>query len=206
MEVVTILRTFLAESLNSDMMFLSGYLSLLVSSMVLEYLLTPTIEPTIFWPCVFCLTISGLNTMVTFLSEPTPASVGYQRLIAITYMIRCIVPVTVWYHVVVQTGHFLWGPLYLLFYVDTVTFLLFWFCFLSRRAVVQHTTHRLTSALYLELRKHDTQGECPICLEEYAPLDLLLLPCSHLFHEACLEIWLRNHQTCPICRRTVHES
>ena len=27
------------------------------------------------------------------------------------------------------------------------------------------------------------------------------LPCSHLFHEACIQSWLEKQHTCPTCRK-----
>ncbi|PKU80966.1 RING-H2 finger protein ATL11 [Dendrobium catenatum] len=49
---------------------------------------------------------------------------------------------------------------------------------------------------------------CPICLFDYEEQGddnaLRLLPeCGHLFHAACVDLWLRRRQTCPLCRSLV---
>ncbi|KAJ0966339.1 hypothetical protein J5N97_027477 [Dioscorea zingiberensis] len=43
---------------------------------------------------------------------------------------------------------------------------------------------------------------CSICLADYKDSDVLrLLPdCRHLFHLKCVDPWLRQHPTCPVCR------
>ena len=43
--------------------------------------------------------------------------------------------------------------------------------------------------------------ECSICLTEVNEgEDTILLPCGHMFHEACVTKWLQIHNTCPLCR------
>jgi hypothetical protein len=46
---------------------------------------------------------------------------------------------------------------------------------------------------------------CPVCLEDYAAKDVLrVLPaCGHAFHAACIDAWLRQHPTCPVCRASL---
>lgn len=45
---------------------------------------------------------------------------------------------------------------------------------------------------------------CTICLECLEPAqDIGVLPCSHVFHCACVEQWLRGRRTCPNCRTEV---
>lgn len=46
------------------------------------------------------------------------------------------------------------------------------------------------------------QSCCSICLGDYKDSDLLrrLPDCSHAFHVACIDEWLRMHATCPMCR------
>ncbi|KAF7822440.1 E3 ubiquitin-protein ligase RING1-like [Senna tora] len=47
----------------------------------------------------------------------------------------------------------------------------------------------------------DEQTECIICLATYESGDRLkVLPCNHRFHGDCLEKWLTDHATCPLCR------
>ncbi|KAJ5719004.1 hypothetical protein N7493_007459 [Penicillium malachiteum] len=45
---------------------------------------------------------------------------------------------------------------------------------------------------------------CPICTEAYeVEVPILTLPCGHLFHEQCVQIWLRRSSSCPLCRRVI---
>uniref|UniRef100_A0A5B6ZVZ3 RING-type E3 ubiquitin transferase n=1 Tax=Davidia involucrata TaxID=16924 RepID=A0A5B6ZVZ3_DAVIN len=44
--------------------------------------------------------------------------------------------------------------------------------------------------------------ECAVCLLEFEENDYVrTLPvCSHAFHVDCIDIWLRSHANCPLCR------
>ena len=58
---------------------------------------------------------------------------------------------------------------------------------------------------YAEIRKHKSGGgvlECAVCLTAFDDGDeLRLLPqCSHAFHPDCIDPWLEDHITCPLCR------
>ncbi|KAL7244821.1 hypothetical protein ACSBR2_000222 [Camellia fascicularis] len=48
---------------------------------------------------------------------------------------------------------------------------------------------------------------CTICLAEYHKEDILriLLFCRHSFHAACIDKWLQQHSTCPVCRISLLE-
>ena len=43
--------------------------------------------------------------------------------------------------------------------------------------------------------------ECYICYENFK--DKKTLPCSHQFCQECIQRWLENNVSCPICRKTV---
>ncbi|KAL6634240.1 hypothetical protein ACP70R_026911 [Stipagrostis hirtigluma subsp. patula] len=49
------------------------------------------------------------------------------------------------------------------------------------------------------------ESQCTVCLEEYAAKDVVrVLPaCGHAFHAACIDAWLRQHPTCPVCRASL---
>ncbi|XP_015885138.3 putative RING-H2 finger protein ATL12 [Ziziphus jujuba] len=44
--------------------------------------------------------------------------------------------------------------------------------------------------------------ECAICISKFQETEILrLLPnCNHAFHIDCIDQWLENHSTCPLCR------
>jgi E3 ubiquitin-protein ligase RNF115/126 len=48
------------------------------------------------------------------------------------------------------------------------------------------------------------KGECSVCMDDVQLGDeVVLLPCSHWFHEACARAWLSEHNTCPVCRKGI---
>ena len=46
---------------------------------------------------------------------------------------------------------------------------------------------------------------CPICLCEIAASTegATQMPCKHMYHDACITKWLKQHNTCPVCRHAV---
>ena len=46
---------------------------------------------------------------------------------------------------------------------------------------------------------------CSVCLGEYKEGELLrFLPqCAHNFHRTCIDAWLQQHATCPVCRMSL---
>ena len=47
------------------------------------------------------------------------------------------------------------------------------------------------------------QGQsCAICLDDFLG-KAKCLPCQHLFHISCIQPWLSQHPTCPICRTLI---
>ncbi|PIN17280.1 hypothetical protein CDL12_10053 [Handroanthus impetiginosus] len=50
-------------------------------------------------------------------------------------------------------------------------------------------------------------AQCSVCLSEYHEEDTLrILPfCYHSFHASCIDLWLQQHSTCPVCRISLRE-
>ena len=49
-----------------------------------------------------------------------------------------------------------------------------------------------------------TAPSCIICLLEIErEQPTTALACGHTYHSACVQIWLRSHRSCPICRARV---
>ncbi|KAL4576699.1 hypothetical protein LXL04_012797 [Taraxacum kok-saghyz] len=46
---------------------------------------------------------------------------------------------------------------------------------------------------------------CSICLADYKPAEVvrLLQECGHFFHVKCIDMWLKAHSNCPVCRKSV---
>lgn len=45
-------------------------------------------------------------------------------------------------------------------------------------------------------------ASCSICMEDFAEGNVLRsLPCAHRFHRDCVDKWLKQKATCPICQR-----
>ncbi|KFO80171.1 E3 ubiquitin-protein ligase RNF128, partial [Cuculus canorus] len=42
---------------------------------------------------------------------------------------------------------------------------------------------------------------CVVCIEPYKPNEVVrILTCNHLFHKNCIDPWLLEHRTCPMCK------
>lgn len=53
----------------------------------------------------------------------------------------------------------------------------------------------------------EPKTECSICIDDLNEGDLAAhLPCKHWFHEECVVAWLREHNTCPICRSPIEKN
>lgn len=59
----------------------------------------------------------------------------------------------------------------------------------------------LTLSKSLSLKGASLVGHtCAICIEEFQPgLSVKALPCAHIFHTSCIDRWLIEVQTCPLC-------
>jgi len=45
---------------------------------------------------------------------------------------------------------------------------------------------------------------CSICLADYVEGDeLMMLPCQHAYHKACISQWLQRQSQCPLCKQDV---
>ncbi|KAK7567005.1 hypothetical protein IWX91DRAFT_285841 [Phyllosticta citricarpa] len=52
----------------------------------------------------------------------------------------------------------------------------------------------------------ELKGECSICIEGVQiGEEVAVLPCGHWFHHSCISAWLREHDTCPHCRKGVEK-
>lgn len=46
--------------------------------------------------------------------------------------------------------------------------------------------------------------QCPVCIEKITGKGLKL-PCGHIFDKNCVTTWLKQHNSCPVCRKGIDE-
>lgn len=69
-----------------------------------------------------------------------------------------------------------------------------------------------TPSVVVPMERHDEPGStaivrgdtmCCICYDDYSGSDSVSrLRCTHAFHAACVDEWLRYNSMCPLCRAT----
>ncbi|NWU97602.1 RN149 ligase, partial [Upupa epops] len=71
----------------------------------------------------------------------------------------------------------------------------------TKKAIGQlqlHTVKRGEKGLDVDVEN------CAVCIENYKLKDTVrILPCKHVFHRTCIDPWLLDHRTCPMCKLDV---
>ncbi|KAL4230585.1 F-BAR and double SH3 domains protein 2 [Mactra antiquata] len=51
----------------------------------------------------------------------------------------------------------------------------------------------------------DTEADqCAVCIESYKWNDVIrVLPCKHIFHKSCVDPWLLDQRSCPMCKMDI---
>ncbi|GLT85886.1 hypothetical protein SLE2022_040580 [Rubroshorea leprosula] len=64
---------------------------------------------------------------------------------------------------------------------------------------------RLPLSLYNSKSKIKSPKDCAVCLLEFEDDEYVrTLPvCSHAFHVDCIDVWLKSHANCPLCRAVI---
>ena len=53
----------------------------------------------------------------------------------------------------------------------------------------------------------EEKQECIICYTQFRKSDkITMLPCTHMFHSYCVEVWLKAKDFCPICKLKIARS
>lgn len=70
----------------------------------------------------------------------------------------------------------------------------------SEEAIQSLPTKEVTK----EMMGNDGTAECSICMDNVElGSDVTFLPCNHWFHGDCVVAWLKEHDTCPHCRKPI---
>lgn len=77
-----------------------------------------------------------------------------------------------------------------------------------RSASVIMTLPRMTFKNFSELKKtNGAEQHCSVCMDVYEDnQDIILLPCNHYFHADCSEGWLKENNSCPLCKTKITNS
>ncbi|NXO35954.1 RNF6 ligase, partial [Locustella ochotensis] len=73
------------------------------------------------------------------------------------------------------------------------------------RGLTKEQIDNLTTRNYGDVHtENEWSKTCSVCINEYATGNKLRqLPCTHEFHIHCIDRWLSENSTCPICRQPV---
>ncbi|XP_074596330.1 E3 ubiquitin-protein ligase goliath-like [Brevipalpus obovatus] len=80
-------------------------------------------------------------------------------------------------------------------------------CSAARKALDKIPTKSIAQDEISEDQKRSDQKTdelvecCAICIEQYKIFDVIrILPCKHAFHKACVDPWLIDQRSCPMCK------
>lgn len=62
-------------------------------------------------------------------------------------------------------------------------------------------TYSVSAPMHDGTQDSSVDNQCSVCLGIFEVGDTnRILPCLHVFHEKCIDTWLHEHATCPICK------
>uniref|UniRef100_A0A8C0GJV4 E3 ubiquitin-protein ligase RNF43 n=1 Tax=Chelonoidis abingdonii TaxID=106734 RepID=A0A8C0GJV4_CHEAB len=77
---------------------------------------------------------------------------------------------------------------------------------ISRLAIRKYQARCRQAALRDSASSCSSAPICAICLEEFSEgQELRIISCSHEFHRECVDPWLQQHHTCPLCMFNIIE-
>uniref|UniRef100_A0A669B352 RING-type domain-containing protein n=1 Tax=Oreochromis niloticus TaxID=8128 RepID=A0A669B352_ORENI len=109
-------------------------------------------------------------------------------------------------------AHGPWMDTYWLYFLSIAFFIvtaasIAYFVFISaNRLYNMSRSKRNEKRLKSEAKKRDEETSsdssmCAVCIESYKVGDVVtVLTCDHIFHKTCIEPWLLERRTCPMCK------
>ncbi|XP_029526641.1 E3 ubiquitin-protein ligase RNF128-like [Oncorhynchus nerka] len=169
----------------------------------------------------------GTNNTVIQMSHPGTGDmvaimISHRRGMEIVELIRQGIPVSMTIEVVKQHG--VWMSHYSVFFVSISFFMItavtvcYFIFYSARRLNVVRLQNLQQKQLKAEAKKAIGQLQvrtvkrgdketgpdadtCAVCIDAYKSGDVLtILTCNHFFHKTCIEPWLMEHRTCPMCK------
>ncbi|MDP2815150.1 MAG: RING finger domain-containing protein, partial [Rectinemataceae bacterium] len=75
----------------------------------------------------------------------------------------------------------------------------------SRYTTVEQDEHIRILDRLLRIQRHPDDDTCVICSHDADEIQVVL-PCQHIFHRECIEQWVQQSATCPLCRASLSAS
>lgn len=67
------------------------------------------------------------------------------------------------------------------------------------RPLAPEAVSAIPTATYDAQNFAEDDRRCPVCLADYAEGDVVArLPCTHHFHQGCINMWWERESTCPV--------
>jgi len=68
---------------------------------------------------------------------------------------------------------------------------------------VAEVQRRRAALRIITLTEQQQEDACSICLDRHTDDAAFIPACGHYFHPTCMERWLEEKNTCPLCNKTV---
>ncbi|KAF7274844.1 hypothetical protein GWI33_012491 [Rhynchophorus ferrugineus] len=70
----------------------------------------------------------------------------------------------------------------------------------SGRGIARQQLDQLLTKVFISNTSRNVAA-CTVCLNNFEDKEILkVLPCNHEYHNSCIDRWLSNNRTCPLCR------